>query len=142
MEFIPLINGARFSWANIRMNIFGRTYEGFTAISYDDVVKKTNNYGAGRMPVNRTRGNYEPKCSITLYDYEVQAIQSGLPKGKRLQDINPFDITVSYVDDNGIAVTDVIRNCEFTNNVRDIKQGDIKIEVKLELIVSHIDWHQ
>ena len=47
---------------------------------------------------------------------------------------------MSYLPDNGVIHTDKIRNCRFTENKRDVKEGDMSIPVELELIVSHIDW--
>jgi len=135
----PLINGERHSWGDIKINLLGRTVTGVTAISYDDKQEKTNNYGAGNYPVSRGRGKYEATAKVTLHAYEVTAIQRAAA-GKRLQDIPPFDIVVAYLNQNDQVVTDVIRNCEFTMNKRDIKQGDTVIEVELELIVSHIEW--
>ena len=136
----PLINGTRHSWASIRCNILGRTVTGITAISYDDTQNKENRYGAGIYPDHRGLGNYEASCSFTLYAYETEAIQKSLPAGKRLQDIAPFDIVVSFVNESNETVTHTIRNAEFTNNKRDMSQGDTGIEVEHEMIVSHIEW--
>ncbi|HSW64980.1 MAG TPA: hypothetical protein VLH56_16960 [Dissulfurispiraceae bacterium] len=136
----PLINGTRHSWASIRANILGRTVTGITAIAYEDKQEKANNYGAGAMPVSRGLGRYEATCSVTLHAYETEAIQRSLGIGKRLQDIAPFDIVVSFVSASDQLVTHVIRNCEFTNNKRDMSQGDTVIEVQHELVVSHIEW--
>ena len=137
----PLINGKRYGWSSIRANILGRTVTGIDDISYGDNVKKENHMGAGNMPVDRNSdGPYEAKASFTLRDYEIEAIQTAIGPGKRIQDIDMFDIVVVYVDDTNIMVTHVIRNCEFIDNGRQIKQGDSKIAHKCELIVSHIDW--
>jgi len=140
MAQTPMINGERHSWGDIKANIMGRTPTGITAISYEEKQEKKNHYGAGNMPVHRGRGNYEASAKITLYGYEVEAIQRAAGPGKRLVDIPSFDITVSYLNPNDQIVTHVLRNCEFTGNKRDLKQGDTTVEVELELIVSHIEW--
>lgn len=138
---IPLINGIRHSWGSVRVNLLGRTVTGITAIKYDDKVEKVNNYGAGNMPVSRGYGKYEASASITLHSYEIDAIQRVLGPGKRIQDIPPFDIVVSYLADNtDQVVTHVLRNCEFTSNKREVKSGDTVIEAEFELILSHIEW--
>lgn len=139
MADTPLINGIRHSWGDIKLNLLGRTVSGITAIAYDDKTEKKNGYGAGNMPTDRGYGNYEATAKITLKRYEVQAIQTALA-GKRLQDIAPFDITVAYLNAADKIVTDVIRNVEFTNNKRDVKQADSDMVVELDLIVSHIEW--
>lgn len=138
-----LINGKEYSYSDVRVHFLGRTVEGISAVSYEDNVEKKNNIGRGNMPVSRTRGNYEAKSSITLSMKEVVAIQAALQPGQRLQDIAPFDIEVSYVDDNGTnrIVNDRIRNCEFTNNKRELKTGGDQFDTQFDLITGSIDWN-
>lgn len=128
-------------WNSITVNLLGRDVEGISTLAYDDNVTKENAYGAGGMPIGRSRGNYEAKASVTLYKEEVDAIQSALPSGKRIQDIAPFDIIAEYVREDGSILKDVIRNAEFTNNAVDVKQGDGTMATQYTLIVSHIDWN-
>ncbi len=141
MSQLPLINGQRHSWSSIEINLLDRIVTGVTSISYDDTTAKENHYGAGNMPVHRGRGKYEANASITLYNYEVESIQAALPRGQRLSDVPPFDIKVSFLDDTNEIVTHVVRNCEFKSNKRNMNQGDTKIEVSLDMIVSHIEWN-
>ena len=100
-----------------------------------------NKYGAGRHPVGRAKGRITPTAKIILYQEEVQAIQSQAPNG-RIQDLAPFDITVTYLPDSGIIHTDKIRNVQFSGNSRKWKEGDTGQEVELELVPSHIEWGQ
>lgn len=127
-------------WNNITLNLLGRDVEGITQIAYDDTQTKENVYGAGNMPIGRSRSNYEPTASVTLLKEEVDALKRSLPRGKRIQDIAPFDIVVKY-EVEGVIMHDVIRNVEFTNNGVDVSQGDGSIAIEFELIVSHIDWN-
>ena len=127
-------------WNNVTTTMMGRDVEGIIEASYNDSVEKENARGAGGMPIGRGEGNYEAECSITLYMEEVVALQRSLPPGKRLTDIAPFDIAVSY-NYQGVVYKDRIRNCEFTNNSVEVKQGDKTIARKFTLIVSHIDWN-
>lgn len=137
----PLINGQRHSWAKVEVNLLDRILTGITSVSYDDSVTKENHYGAGNMPVHRGVGKYEANASVTWYNYEGDAIQAALGNGQRLQDIPPFDVTVSFLDDaTNQVVTHVIRNCEFKSNKRSLNQGDTKFEVSHDLICSHIEW--
>jgi len=56
--------------------IYPNVRKGYLALH--DNQEKENHWGAGNKPVHRTsEGKYEAKASITLYDYEVQAIQDG-----------------------------------------------------------------
>lgn len=127
-------------WNSITTTMMGRDVEGILELSYDDSVEKENIYGAGKMPIGRGEGNYAAKCSITLLKEEVDAIQLSLGRGKRLTDIAPFDMAVSY-DYLSKIYKDRIRNCEFTGRSVEVKQNDKSIATKFELIVSHIDWN-
>lgn len=136
---IPLINGVEYDWGDINVGINGIKVTGITGINYGDKQDKQNNYGAGRHPVSRSHGRITPSAKITLYMSEVVAISRTSPTG-RLQDIPPFDITVAYLPPNGVIVVDKIRNCEFTENTRDWKEGDMNQEVELELLPSNIEY--
>ena len=138
---IPLVNGMLYSWADIVAAISGVPVTGITGIEYGDDQDVVNKYGAGRHPVGRAKGRITPSAKITLYQEEVEALQRQAPFG-RLQDIAPFDITVTYIPDSGIVTTDKIRNCQFKANSRKWKEGDTGQEVELELVPSHIEWNK
>lgn len=130
--------GTMQGWNSVIINILGRDVVGVTAIKYLDSEAKENVYGAGKYPIGRSRGNYEPEASITLYKEEIDGIKAALPVGVRLQDIAPFDIVVQYTTEDGIILKDVIRNVEFTNDGVELEQNGGSITTELELIISHI----
>lgn len=138
---IPLVNGMLYSWADIVLTIGGVPVTGITAIEYEDSQDVVNKYGAGRHPVGRAKGRITPTAKITLYQEEVEAIQSQTSNG-RIQDLAPFDVIVTYLPDSGIVRTDKIRNCQFSGNSRKWAEGDTGQEVELELVPSHIEWAQ
>lgn len=127
-------------WNSVKVVMLGRQVEGITALSYKDNKEKENIYGAGEFPVGRGEGNYKAEASITLLKEEANALQLALGFGKRLTDIEPFDIPVMY-EYKGLIMKDVIRNAEFTDNSVDVKQGDKSIATQYTLIISHIDWN-
>lgn len=140
MKIDKLINkfGTMAGWNNVTAILLGRELEGITELSYSDAVEMENVYGSGGMPIGRAQGNYSAKVSLTLYMEELIALQHSLPPGRRIQDIEPFDIPVQY-DYKNYIYKDVIRNCQFTNNGVEVKQNDKTIAVKFEMITSHID---
>ena len=138
---IPLVNGMLYSWADIVAAISGVPLTGITGIEYGEDQDVVNKYGAGRHPVGRAKGRITPSAKIILYQEEVEALQRQAPNG-RLQDIAPFDITVTYIPDSGMVAVDKIRNCQFKANNRKWKEGDTGQEVELELVPSHIEWNK
>lgn len=142
MSQATIINkfGRIVGWNNLTARVLGRNLEGFTELEYTDDVKMDNEYGGGKYPIGQSEGNYEPKASVMLYSEELVSLQASLPAGSRIQDIPPFDFIVQY-DRNGVIQKDVIRNCRFKNNGRSAKQNEGKIQTKIDLLCSHIDWN-
>ncbi len=141
----PLINGVRHAWADIKINLLGATVTGVTKIMYEDTLDIQDNYGAGSYPTDRGEGNYKANASITLKKYELERLQAAaLSSGgstTRIQEIPEFDIVVAYMPKGqDVIKTDVIRNCRFTKNMRDAKQGDTNLEFEIPLLTSHILW--
>lgn len=138
---IPLINGVQHSWASIRIFMLGRTITGIAKIEYDDNFAMEDNIGAGNMPDHRAIGDYKATLKLELFQYEITAIQTA-SAGKRIQQIAPFDIVVTYLPtQNAPAVVDIIKNVQFTKNVRSAGKGDTLLQVPVEVICSHIKWH-
>ncbi len=138
---IPLVNGMLYSWADIVLTIGGVPVTGITGIEYSDTQEVENKYGAGRHPIGRAKGRITPEAKITLYQEEVEAIQSQSVNG-RIQDLEPFDIIVTYLPDSGIVKSDKIRNAQFSGNSRKWAEGDTGQLVELDLVPSHIEWAQ
>lgn len=136
---IPLINGRTYDYASIIVNIMSTPIPGITAIEYSDEQEMEDNYGAGTMPVNRGFGKYKAMAKLTLYMEHVEEL-TALAVNGRLQNIPEFDIIVTYVNSSNVPVTHKLRNCRFKNNNRKSKTGDTKIEVELDLLISHITW--
>lgn len=141
LRYTPLINGVEPSWANIAVTIGGFPENAITAISYEDKQNIENIMGAGQRPIARGYGNIECTASITLLRSAIEAIRSASVLTKRLSDIAPFDITVVFTPMNGSAlITHKLRNCQFTTDGVEAKQGDTKLEKQMDLIISHIEF--
>lgn len=135
----PLVNGTAYAWSQIELRLFNTPVNGITDIKYDDTQDMEDNYGAGEFPVSRGYGQIKAKSSITLEMAEVEALQAAAPDG-RINRIPEFDVVVSYLPEGGIIRTHTLKNCRFKGNKREIKSGDMTINVELELIISHIIW--
>jgi hypothetical protein len=134
----PLINGVNYSWANVKLVLFGVPVVGITHIEYKRKQKKENNYGYGLDPVSRGYGNKEYEGKITLYRDEWNAIIAAAPNRDPL-DIPWFDIQVSFAGSRVQPVLDVLKACEFMEDPFTVAQGDTKILVEIPLIIGSID---
>jgi len=139
MALTPLINGVNYSWANIKLILFGVPVVGITKISYKTKQKKENQYGAGYEPVSRGYGNKEYEGSIEIYTDELKRLIAAAP-GRDLMAIPPFDIQVLYEDPStGVFLSqDTLKMCEFTEEGLDASQGDTKLLVSLPLVIGKI----
>jgi hypothetical protein len=134
----PLINGVSYSWANVKLVLFGVPVIGITQIEYKRKQKKENNYGMGTEPVSRGYGNKEYEGKITLYREEWNAIIAAAPSKDPL-DIPFFDIQVSFEGTRVAPTQDVLRACEFMEDPFTVSQGDTKIMVEIPLIIGMIE---
>lgn len=134
----PLINGINYSWANIKLVLFGVPVVGITKIEYGRKQKKENNYGAGTDPVSRGYGNKEYEGSIELYADEVNRIIASAPN-RELTSIPPFEIQVVYSGTGLDTTVHKLQAVEFTDDKLSVGQGDTKILVSIPLIIGGIE---
>ena len=92
------------------------------------------------MPIGFGEGNYEPVFTLKLYKEEVIAILDSLPPGKRIQDAEPTDVTVTY-EYKGRIYKDIIRNVQIMRIGSSVSQGDTTVDQTTEVMCSHIDWN-
>ena len=141
LEVSPLINGRSYGWGDIIVTIGALPITGITAIKYEEDQEKEDVYGAGRYPVARGYGRVKASASITL-SVETAMALAATAKDGQLNRLAPFTITVTYQPESGPIMRDVLKNCEFKKQSRDWKEGDMKAQVELELLVSNIVWNK
>lgn len=131
-----LVNGRARDWAQVKINILGKTIVGVTEIDYEEEREKENIMGAGDEPVSRGYGSKKYSASMTILAEEMDLIELVAPDGD-ITKIPPFPITVSYTE--GVRIkTDILQHAEFLKNSRSAKTGDKSIPVKLPLIIAGI----
>ena len=135
----PLINGRAYGWADITASPAGVPLFGITDIEYAEAQEMENIYGAGNRPVARGFGRVTYSGSMTLQMEETEKLQAVSPTG-RLQDLPEFPVIVSYIPEGAKIVTHKLQFCRFKNNGRTVKEGDMTIGTKIELVVGNIQW--
>lgn len=138
---LPLrINGKIYDWSSITVNVLGVAVVGIQGIEYKDGQEIEGVYGAGNQVVGIGMGNVKCEGKITLLLSEVQAITKIAPNG-RLQEIDPFDIIVSYNGTGGSEIiTHKLRGVKFMENTVNVKQGDKVVAVEIPLFISFIEF--
>src|ERR1035437_6388040 len=116
------------SWADIYILIGAVPLLEIQETQYNRERKKEDHYGAGSKVVSRGVGNVsDTGLSWKMSFDELKRLELAAPNG----DITlypPFVMSVIWKPtlQNPLGYTDVLTNCEFTSNGRDLKQGDTK----------------
>jgi hypothetical protein len=135
---VPLINGRAYDYASIVINVLGVPLMGVKSIEYKVEQEKTNNYGAGNLPVSRGHGVKKADATLELSMDDVEVLRNALPT-RNLLDVPAFPITVSFL--NGAkTVTHVLHNCEFLDDGVTGAVDDTELARSFPLVVSHITF--
>lgn len=136
-----LINGKNYSWASVKLVLFGFPIVGILEINWNSKQKKENQYGRGVDPISRGYGNKEYEADITIYSDEWFKIINATSDKDPLN-IPWFDVPVVFGESSLLNQVVTLKACEFLENPFTMKQGDTKITIKLPLIVGGIEYNQ
>lgn len=134
MKF-PLINGHRYGWASIELDIDGAGHVHITEITYSHTLEPGVVRGTGPQVAGATRGEYSAEGSITFnkegWDELVEKFGDGFFE-------KYFDITVNYAEDGQPVTTDRLVGCRFTSSEKGGSQGTDGLTVTAPLFVTYI----
>jgi hypothetical protein len=125
----PLINGHRYSYASIEVELNGTTMLALTSINYGSALTPGMLYGSDPAKVGRTPGKAQHRCDFELYRREFSHLIVSLgPAFGRV----PFDIQVQYAEngDEGVT-TDKVLGCRITDVDLGNKDGTEPSKVKV-----------
>lgn len=133
-----MFDSRQYEFADLTLALGGRVITGFRGIKYSSKQEKELVYGKGNQPQSIQKGNISHEGEITLLQSELETLRlagRGSVLGLRL------DAVVIYGDPaNGdTLVTDKIRGIEFTEDPKELKQGDKFMEVALPFICLRIE---
>lgn len=140
----PLINGVNYSSANINviLPIIGAV-PGIQSISYSVSTDIMDNYALGQDPVSRGFGQNKPVGSIEIYKETYDRIVAASPNRNPTM-LPLFDIVVTFGGFlGGQAIPfkkEVLRSVTFKSNGTEVKSGDTKIIVKVDLAIAGIEF--
>jgi len=139
-----MVNGKRYGWEDVTIALPHGILIDVAGIDYEDEKEVKEIYGKGSMPNGYGSGNYKASGKLTILREEFeQLLRDARAAGaKTLYGIPPFEITVSYSNEDQPVITDILHQCKFKKTGRSSKQGDEKAEVELEfLILGGIEWN-
>lgn len=131
----------QYSWCSLSVAYGGRIIDGITELEYTEKQEKEALYGRGCKPHIVVRGNKTCEGKLTLWQSEVEA----MTRDAKNNDILALsvDVIASYVPhDGGQIVTDILKNVEFTEVKKAIKQGDKNMLVELPFSFTEVKRQQ
>lgn len=134
MDF-PLINGHRYSWASIELDIDGADQLQFKEISYSHTLEPGDVRGQGPQVAGTTRGEYSAEGSVTFlkegHDELIERFGDGYFEKR-------FNVTVNYAEEGQPVTTDRLVGCRLKASEKSGSQGTDGLEVTAPLHVTYI----
>lgn len=133
-----MFNSREYEWADLTLLLGGKDLTGIRCIKYSIKQEKEVVYGKGNMPIAIQKGNKSIEGEITVLQSELETmrLQSGTSSILDLQ----LDGVVCYGNPaNGdVLVTDVVQGIQFTEEPKELKQGDKFMEITLPFIALRV----
>ena len=129
-----MFNSREYEFADMTLILGGKDITGFRGIKYSTKQEKELLYGKGNKPLSIQKGNisYEGELTILQSELETLAVNANNNSVLNLQ----LDATVSYGNPSqgDVMITDALIGIQFTEEPREMKQGDKNMEISLPFI--------
>ncbi|MCC8154686.1 MAG: hypothetical protein LIP01_11050 [Tannerellaceae bacterium] len=127
-----MFNSRQYEYADITVFMGNRDITGLRSIKYTSKQEKEAIYGKGNMPLSIQKGNKSFEGEIGLLQSELEALTGD---GQSLLDLE-FKIVVTYGNpSNGdTLVIDELIGVQFTEETKEMKQGDKFMEITLPIM--------
>lgn len=134
---MAVINGRQYEFADLTLITGGRDMIGFRGIKYTTKQEKEAIYGKGNRPLSIQKGNVSHEGEITLVQSEYETLVA-LGEGSVLN-LN-LNATLSYGNPTkgDMMIVDTIIGLQFTEEAKELKQGDKFMEIKLPFVALDI----
>ncbi|MDE6483485.1 MAG: hypothetical protein K2L01_07000 [Rikenellaceae bacterium] len=128
-----MFNSRQYEWADITVFAGGRDITGIRSIKYSTKQEKELLHGKGNNPLSIQKGNKTNEGEIGLLQSELEALE--VAAGGSILDLE-LNVVVTYGNPSkGDAVkTDQLMGVQFTEDPRELKQGDKFMEITVPFI--------
>jgi hypothetical protein len=135
---VPTINGNRYSWASVEIDVGGVIVTDIVSIDYGTKIDRKEIYGTGTMAaVGRTRGRGSHTAS---FEIRKEAFRNMIKRmGAGFMEVN-FNITINYQDEGNPICTDKLMACEMGEVGNSAKDGPDDLIVKVPLSVLRVEY--
>ena len=128
-----MFNSRQYEFADITVFAGGRDITGLRSIKYSAKQEKEPLYGKGNKPLSIQKGNKGYEGEIGLLQSELEALE--LASGGDILDLE-LTIVINYGNPTkgDMIKTDSLIGCQFTEDTREMKQGDKFMDVTLPVV--------
>jgi hypothetical protein len=130
-------NSKQYAWCELSIAFGGRIIIGVTELEYTEKREKDLLYGRGCKPHGIVAGNRSFEGKVSIWQSELEAMTRDA-KDNDILNLS-FDLVAAYVPlDGGQIVTDILKNVEFTEVKKGMKQGDKNMIVELPILFTDV----
>lgn len=133
-------NGKTIGPGDVQVSVFGDLNLEVTKIAYEVKQSHKSNYSLGCLtPTSYSVGKKEFTCTLGLRFSSISTLEKAA--GGSLLDIKPFNIVVTYVNEENEIITDRIL-VKFADQGRDISQDSEDIVKEFEMFCLGIEFNK
>ncbi len=132
-----MFDSRQYEFADITLETGGRVATGCRGVKYTSKQEKELVYAKGNEPQHIQKGNISYEGEFTLLQSELETLRA-LGKGSILGLRLDAVIVYGNPSNGDVVIIDKIRGLEFTEDAKEMKQGDMFMEVSLPWICLRI----
>lgn len=134
------VNGNLYDWESVEIQLPSGVAVGITSINYSDERGIEPRYGKGSTPRGYGRKNYKGSASMEMDRDAAESLREEL--GGSVYSGEPFQIVVSYGNDDMSTVTDTLPKVKITKQDTSASQDDDNAgAIKYDLaVLAPIKW--
>lgn len=133
------VNNQSFNFGNASIFMLGRNVTGIAGFSFKPDQETSLNFGAGNQPVSIGKGRKTVEGSLTLYAYEVVALERAVGQGKSLTDIPAFDVVTTYGDNPVDMTSIVLKSCVISGYEWNNDNSTTEDTVEVSLVIAGLE---
>lgn len=137
----PIINGVKFDWSSIEIDLNGTIFTGCTELAYKQTREIGDVYGTGAEKLARTLGQLNAEGTLAMYRRDFQDFINLLTGNGQTGYLDTeFDITASYSAPNGDGIlTDRCISCVILEPDISGSQGTDPLMVTCSLDILRVE---
>lgn len=128
----------QYEYADVTLSLGGRIVTGCRGLKYGSKQEKELVYAKGNEPLHIQRGNIAYEGEITVLQSELESLRL-VGNGSILTLRLDAEVVYGSPEKGDVIIVDKVRGIEFTEDTKEIKQGDKFMEITLPFIALRVE---